>query len=212
MSFFRKALGKRQPATRAHPEWLIVGLGNPGGQYAKTKHNVGFMCTNRLAHRMGLRFRGSSWRADLASGLLRGIPVALAQPQTYMNESGQAVVRLTRHFRLKPDRVLLIYDEVDLPFGTIRIRPSGSAAGHRGMQSVIREMGTDEIARIRVGIGRGAGETRDHVLAEFLPDQGALLPQLCDHVADAVETTVVDGLTTAMNRFNGPIPAVGAPA
>jgi PTH1 family peptidyl-tRNA hydrolase len=204
MSFMRSVVRLRaKPKLAFQPAWLIVGLGNPGAQYAKTRHNVGFMCTNVLARRAEVRFRGSGKdRADTARAVIGTVPALLVQPVTYMNESGVAVARLCRSLNIRPDHVLLIYDEVDLPFGSIRIRAEGSAGGHRGVRSVIDSLRTNEFPRIRVGIGRGAQATRDYVLTEFAPHERARLPEMCAQVADAVEVIVSDGVVTAMNRFN----------
>lgn len=209
MSFVRSLakLRNRQPSTVVagqRADWLVVGLGNPGAQYAKTRHNIGFMCTNRVAHRFGVRFRSSSRdRADMASVIIGGQPVVLAQPQTYMNESGNAVSRLRKRFQLDPAHIILVYDDIDLPFATIRVRQGGTSGGQRGAQSVVEALQTTEVPRIRVGIGRGSGPAKDHVLAEFSGDERQQLPLVCDRVADIVEAMVTDGVVATMNRFNG---------
>ena len=204
MSFVRSLAKLRRHEPEANPEWLVVGLGNPGTQYAKTRHNVGFMCTNRIAQRLGSRFKSSSKdRADVARIAIAGVTVLLAQPQTYMNESGQAVARLARRYGLNPDRIVIVYDDVDLPALTVRVRQSGSAGGHRGVQSIIDAMRTSDFPRVRVGIGRGQGSTKDYVLTEFTPDERRQLPSVCDLVYDIVESIVSEGVVAAMNRFNG---------
>lgn len=204
MSFVRSIARLRKREETAHPEWVVVSLGNPGAQYARTRHNIGFMCANRLAQRAHTRFRHSSKdRADLATTSMAGVAVVVAQPQTYMNESGIAVRRLARHFDISPGRILVVYDDVDLPFGALRIREQGSAGGHKGMKSVIQELGTSDIPRIRVGIGRESGETRDYVLSQFSNGERRLLEPLCDRVAEVVQVVVTEGVTAAMNRFNG---------
>lgn len=191
----------KEPESGA-PRYLIVGLGNPGAGYEKTRHNIGFMSLNRMAQRAGIRFRSSKQRADVARGTIAGVPVLLAQPQTFMNDSGDAVQRVASYYRIPPDRVILIYDEIDLPFGKVRIRERGSAGGHRGVQSVIDHLKTTEIPRIRVGIGRGPGEAKNYVLSEFTASQRQVLPELCDRVADIVEGILSDGITKAMNEYN----------
>lgn len=191
----------KEPESGA-PQYLIVGLGNPGARYEKTRHNIGFMSLNRLAERAGIRFRSSKQRADIARGTIVGVPVLLAQPQTFMNDSGDAVQRLAAYYRIPADRIILIYDEIDLPFAKVRIRERGSAGGHRGVQSVIDHLKTNEIPRIRVGIGRGAGEAKNYVLGEFTSSQRQVLPELCDRVADIVERILADGVTAAMNAYN----------
>ncbi|HZT97951.1 MAG TPA: aminoacyl-tRNA hydrolase [Chloroflexota bacterium] len=190
---------------------LVVGLGNPGARYAKTRHNIGFMCVNRLAHIHGLQFRSSSRdRSDVAQGIIGGIPVVLAQPQTFMNDSGQAVVRLCRHHGVTPEGVILLYDDLDLPFATVRVRAGGSAGGHRGVQSVIDHLGSREIPRVRVGIGRGPGDPIDYVLSTFRPEEVAELESLCDSVAGIVEFILREGVQAAMNRYNGSAPRARA--
>ncbi len=186
------------------PSNLIVGLGNPGSRYAKTRHNVGFMCVNRLARRWDLGFRSSSRdRSDVARGAVDGAEVILAQPQTFMNESGQSVSLLCRHHGLEASQLILIYDDLDLPFGTLRIRSAGGAGGHRGVQSIIDHLGTNAIPRIRVGIGRGSGNPVDYVLHNFAPEEQAKLPEICEAVSDIVEFILDRGVEAAMNHFNG---------
>jgi PTH1 family peptidyl-tRNA hydrolase len=203
MSFVRSLARLRQKPQSKQPEWLLVGLGNPGAQYAKTRHNIGFMCLNRLAHRVGARFRSSARdRADVVETSVAGVPAMLAQPQTYMNDSGVAVSRMVKRLRIDPTRVLLIYDDVDLPFSSVRIRAEGSSGGHRGVQSVIDSLQTSELPRVRVGIGRGGAGTKEYVLTEFSADERRRLPAICDLVSDIVETIVTDGVVGAMNRYN----------
>lgn len=181
---------------------LVVGLGNPGGKFEGTRHNIGFMVAERLAERHGLRFKGSKHRADIARGMIAGVPVLLAMPLTYMNESGNAVSRLLSYYRIPLDRLLVVYDEIDLPFGTLRLRPSGSAAGNRGMRSIIQAVGSEEFARLRLGVGRPRGEAVSHVLGRFPPEQAAQLPGLLDIAGDAVEAVITEGVEPSMNRFN----------
>ncbi|HZS93323.1 MAG TPA: aminoacyl-tRNA hydrolase [Chloroflexota bacterium] len=181
---------------------LIVGLGNPGPQYERTRHNVGFMTANVLARRYHLNFRSSKQRADVARGAIGGRSVILAQPMTYMNESGNAVSRLLQYYKIPATDLLVIADDLNLPFGTLRIRPSGSSGGQKGVQSVIDTIGTDEFARLRLGIGRPRGETIDYVLNRFPPAEEALLPKLLDVAADAVEAVLTRGVKDAMNSYN----------
>jgi PTH1 family peptidyl-tRNA hydrolase len=181
---------------------LVAGLGNPGTRFEGTRHNIGFMAVERLAQRHGLRFKGSKQRADVARGPVAGVPCLLAMPLTYMNESGNAVSRLLAYYRVPLDRLLVVYDEIDLPFGTLRLRPAGSAAGNRGIQSIIHSVGSDEFARLRLGVGRPRGEAVSHVLGRFPPEQEKLLPQLLDTACDAVESVLTEGVEATMNRFN----------
>jgi len=185
--------------------FLIVGLGNPGEEYAKNKHNVGFQSVKYLADRHGLSFNEKLHKARVATGMIRGQRVVLAKPFTYMNESGQSVAALVRWYKLDPaSELLVIYDDLDLPFETIRIRANGSAGGQNGMKSIIQLLGTSDIPRVRVGIGRppAGWQVKDYVLSNWSREQTEKLPALYGRVADAVETFITDGLTLAMTRFN----------
>ena len=147
---------------------LLVGLGNPGPKYARTRHNVGFMVADLLAQEFGLDFRpAAKFQAEIA----KGAGIILAKPQTSMNLSGQSVAQLARFHRVSPENITIIYDDLDLPLGTIRYRATGSSGGHNGMKSIIAALGSQDFPRLRIGIGRPAGRkaAADHVLAPFLP-------------------------------------------
>jgi PTH1 family peptidyl-tRNA hydrolase len=185
--------------------FLIVGLGNPGEEYAKNKHNVGFQCVKHLADRHGLSFSEKLHKARVATGMIRGQRVVLAKPFTYMNDSGQSVAALVRWYKLDPSsELLVIYDDLDMPFESIRIRANGSAGGQNGMKSIIQLLGTQQIPRVRVGIGRppAGWQVKDYVLSNWSREQAEKLPALYSRVGDAVETLIADGLTLAMTRFN----------
>lgn len=187
--------------------FLIVGLGNPGEEYARNRHNVGFQCVKYIADRHGLRFGEKQHKARIASGTIAGQRVVLAKPFTFMNDSGQSVAALARWYKIEPSRELLvIYDELDLPFGTLRMRPGGSAGGHNGMKSIIQLLGTQDFPRLRVGIGRPphGGETKGWVLNNWGGGEAELLPQIYTRVADAVDSFIRDGVVLAMNRVNAP--------
>jgi PTH1 family peptidyl-tRNA hydrolase len=181
--------------------YLVVGLGNPGARFERTRHNVGFMVANELAHRTGATFRSSRQRADIAKGMLEGLPLIVARPVTFMNLSGTAVSRLVQYYHVPLARLLIVCDDMDLPFGTLRIRPSGSSGGNNGLKSVIEELGTQEFARMRIGVGRPRGEAIDHVLSRFPSQQERMLPQLIRVAADAVPTALRD-VRAAMNEYN----------
>ena len=185
--------------------YLIVGLGNPGEKYAKNRHNVGFQSLGYLADRHRLTFDEKQGKARIASGAIAGHRVVLAKPFTYMNASGQAVAPLARWHKLDLRRELLvIYDDLDLPFGALRLRASGSAGGQNGMKSIIEQLATQEFPRLRVGIGRPpeAWETIDYVLGNWSRAEVDQLPDLYARVAEAVELFVAEGVVAAMNRVN----------
>ncbi|MCS6881502.1 MAG: aminoacyl-tRNA hydrolase [Oscillochloridaceae bacterium] len=185
--------------------WLIVGLGNPGERYARTRHNIGFEALDVLARRHGLEFRGKQARSLVAEGTIAGQRVALAKPQTFMNLSGQAVSALRNWYKIDPARELLvIYDDLDLPFAKLRLRERGSAGTHNGMRSIVQQLGNGEFPRLRVGIGQPPGkmDPAAYVLSRFSREEEEALPALLDTVADAVEVVLREGLVAAMNRYN----------
>ncbi|RMF27929.1 MAG: aminoacyl-tRNA hydrolase [Chloroflexi bacterium] len=186
--------------------WLIVGLGNPGRRYARHRHNVGFRCLDRLAARHGLTFDRVQHRALLALGSIADRAVVLAKPQTFMNESGRAVAPLVRAYQVPLERLLVVYDDLDLPPGTIRLRPEGGSGGHRGMRSIIEALGSQDFPRLRVGIGRPPGrmDPADYVLQDLSPEEEELFDQVCDRVAEAIHCWLTEGITLAMSRYNGP--------
>jgi PTH1 family peptidyl-tRNA hydrolase len=182
---------------------LVAGLGNPGREYADTRHNVGFMVADELARR-----HGGSWRAkfsgDLAEMRLDGLRLAVLKPQTYMNESGRSVGAAARFFRVEPESILVVHDEVDLEPGRLQARLGGGLAGHNGLRSVAQHLGTPEFARLRIGVGRPErGDPRpvaDFVLSPFPTEVD--VEGLVARAADAVETVAHDGVEEAQNRFN----------
>jgi PTH1 family peptidyl-tRNA hydrolase len=184
---------------------LIVGLGNPGSSYAGTRHNVGFWVIDRLAGRHGVPVSARDYRSRVGRGVIDGQRVTLLKPQTYMNLSGEAVGRARRDLRLDPPDVLVVYDEVDLPPGRIRVRADGGAAGHRGVSSIIEALGGKDFARIRVGIGRpGAAKVSpDYVTGKPTAEERQVLEEAVERAADAVEVWLREGVHEAMNRFNG---------
>ena len=190
---------------------LVVGLGNPGSQYAETRHNIGWMVLDRLADRAGRSGRGRQRDASESIQLrYKGLDLILAKPLTYMNDSGVAVRKLLARDRILLLDVLVIADDFALPFGKLRFRESGSHGGHNGLRSIIEELGTEKIARLRVGIGEPGRTAIDHVLSRFAADERTRLPILLDAAADAVEAWARDGTSKAANRFNAF--EMGAPA
>jgi PTH1 family peptidyl-tRNA hydrolase len=183
-----------------------MGLGNPGEEYAKTRHNIGFQCLNELARRHGLAFDNKIAKSRVATGSIGGQRVALAKPFTYMNVIGQAAVGLCRWYKVPPEQnLLVVYDDLDLPFGALRLRERGSAGTHNGMKSIVAQLGTQAFPRIRVGIGQGppGRDAASYVLGRFTRDEEAALPELHSRAADAIETVLREGFTAAMNRYNG---------
>jgi peptidyl-tRNA hydrolase, PTH1 family len=209
----------RNPGETNAP-FLIVGLGNPGPRYASTRHNVGFLVVDELARRHGLRLSGRQANAHYARGDIAGTKVILAQPQTYMNNSGQAVRALASYYKVPPERVLIIYDEVALPTGTIRVREKGTSAGHNGVKSVIQHMGTEAVPRIRVGVDRPNDPRHgqiDWVLGRFSREEQPVIEDAIGRAADAVEYILSNGYERAMNVYNtaeqqAPAPKKNKPA
>jgi PTH1 family peptidyl-tRNA hydrolase len=184
---------------------LVVGLGNPGPKYVATRHNVGFMAVDELARRHGLRFSTKQADAEIARGEIGGTRVILARPQTYMNDSGRAVGALARFYKLPSSRVVVIYDELDLPVGTIRMREKGSANGHNGLKSVIQHLGTQNFPRIRIGISRPAisdYKQIDWVLGRFTKDEQEVMDGTIPRAAEAIESIISMGMERAMNKYN----------
>ena len=183
---------------------LIVGLGNPGKEYEGTPHNLGFLVIDRVAERNGIRIGRKDSMALVGQGQIEGKAVMLAKPQTYMNLSGPAVKRLLEKNEMAPADLLVVYDELDLPWGSLRIRPGGSHGGHRGIESVIRETGTQDFPRVRLGI-HGGQRQRDGariVLGGFNRAQKQELDELLDYAARAVESVIADGVEKSMTNFN----------
>lgn len=184
------------------PEWLIVGLGNPGPEYAHTRHNVGFDVVERLAARHRVKMETRKHRAVYGVGTVAGTAMALAKPLTYMNLSGQAVAPLLREFGLGPDRLLVVADELDFPVGRVQLRPKGGPAGHNGHRSLIGALGTEEYARVRIGIDKGEGATVDHVLNRFSPDERRLIDEVFERCIAGIERLPEGGVAAAMNVIN----------
>lgn len=188
--------------------YLVVGLGNPGPSYAETRHNVGTMVVDLLAARLGAKFkahrRGRAEVIEARLGDPPGTRAVLAKPRSYMNESGGPVASLATFYKVDPERVIVVYDELDLPFGTLRVKRGGGVNGHNGVKSVREALGTAEFCRVRLGIGRPPGriDPATFVLKPFTPTERRDLDFEVDRAADAVEALVVDGLTYAQNHYN----------
>ncbi|MFZ0533427.1 MAG: aminoacyl-tRNA hydrolase [Anaerolineales bacterium] len=193
-----------QPLKHQGP-FLIAGLGNPGRQFVRNRHNVGFMLLNRLSGRLGENFGQVQSKALITKTTYLGERVILVKPQTYMNNSGAAVSSLLHFYKVPLENLLVAYDDVDLPLGTLRLRPTGGSAGQKGMQSIIERLGTEEFPRLRIGTGRPPGrmEAADYVLQDFPTDESDLLADTLDRAVEAVLTFIQYGLERAMNSYNG---------
>jgi PTH1 family peptidyl-tRNA hydrolase len=193
---------RRQPAVP--PRYLIVGLGNPGAEYQNTRHNVGFRALDLLAEEHRIDARKFEKRALVGYGTICDEAVVLAKPQTFMNLSGESVAPLMRMLELQPRDVIVVYDEMDLPVGRIRVRPGGSAGGHRGLKSLIQHLRTEEFPRVRIGVGRpGTGAAViEHVLSKFERDEIEPIRDSVRRAVEAVEAILAEGVEAAMNRYN----------
>jgi len=184
--------------------YLIVGLGNPDPEFKMNRHNVGFMVLDKLAALLGESFGRVKFESLIAQAQYEEERLVLAKPRTYMNLSGRAVGALMRFHKLPPERLLVIYDEVDIPFDSLRIRPEGGSAGHKGMKSVIESLGTQDFPRMRVGIGKAPGKkkTPSHVLQDFSAKEQEILPIVLQDAAEAALKFVSHGISEAMNQHN----------
>jgi PTH1 family peptidyl-tRNA hydrolase len=183
---------------------LIAGLGNPGPKYAANRHNVGFRCVERLGIALSLTFDKDQKQARVALGDFDGRRVVLAKPQTFMNESGRAIVPLTRFYKVQLECLLVVYDDLDLPLGTVRLRPEGGSGGHKGIRSIIEHLGTRDFPRLRIGIGRPPGrmDPAAYVLQDFSADEESLLEETLERAVAAIETWLRQGIEVAMDRYN----------
>ena len=193
------------PRTGTPADVLVIGLGNPGAEYERTKHNVGAEVVELLAKRHGARLRKGKERARVDEVRIAGKRVALAIPNTYMNDSGDAVRLLVRRFGVEPEQVVVIHDELDLPVAALRVKSGGGLAGHNGLRSIAAHLHSDAFQRIRIGVGKPTSKERgaDHVLSKFSKRDRAEVDVTIEQAADAVELIASDGIGPAMNRFNG---------
>jgi PTH1 family peptidyl-tRNA hydrolase len=189
--------------------YLLIGLGNPGREYKDNRHNVGFMFIDRLIIRLDARGLKVQSKAIVTSAAYEDRKLILAKPQTYMNLSGQAAQGLLHFYKLPVENMLIAHDDLDIPFGTIRIRPGGGPGGQRGMASTIEQLGTKDFPRLRIGIGRPPGRMNpaDYVLQNFSREEIKMLSEIIDRAVDAALTFVTDGLNKAMNKYNGSMEA-----
>jgi PTH1 family peptidyl-tRNA hydrolase len=188
----------------ADERWLVAGLGNPGPRYAGNRHNAGLMVADLLAARLGSGFRRDRSRTQAASGRLAGLPVIIAKPMSFMNVSGGPLAALSNFYKIPPDRTVVLHDELDLAFGTIRLKAGGGDNGHNGLRSVTSALHTRDYYRVRIGIGRPGGrqDPADFVLTDFSAAERKELPLVTELAADAVETLLRSGLAAAQNQIH----------
>jgi len=184
--------------------FLVLGLGNPGRRYEKTRHNAGFLVLDRLAARTGTPLSERQFKAEVGKTSMYGSTVILAKPQTFMNLSGESAVSLRGYFKVADDDIVVIHDEVDLPFGDVRVKKGGGHGGHNGLRDLHSRLGGGNYIRVRFGVSRPPPEwdTADYVLGNWTTQENKLLDELVDRAADAVECVLRDGIDTAMQRFN----------
>ncbi len=201
-----RLLKKPQPETDL-TTYLIAGFGNPGREYMHTRHNVGFMTIDRLCKKLDVFLGKMQANALTATYKDKSFRIILAKPQTYMNLSGQSVSGLLNFYKIPMERLLVMHDDLDVPFGSLRIRPSGGSGGQKGLGSTIDRLGTQDFARLRIGIGRPPGrmDSADYVLQSFSAADQQILDSVLDSAAEAALLFVREGLDTAMNRFNGSV-------
>ena len=190
---------------------LIVGLGNPGRGYANNRHNIGFICLNHFARRQGIKFDRKKGKARIGIGEVANNKMVIAKPQTHMNLSGQSVSRLVKKFGINLNNLVIIHDDLDLPLGKIRIRQGGSSGGHKGVDSIINELESQDFSRLRIGIGRpttiGDAEITEadiiaYVLSDFTPEEKQTITQVIPRVSEAIYYLLTEGVTSAMNKYN----------
>ena len=194
--------------------WLVAGLGNPGKKYARNRHNVGFMVVEMLAERWSMPAWREKFGGETTSGRLGSDKAILLKPMEYMNHSGFAVTRAARFHDVEPERIIVVHDEIDLPFGRLRLKAGGGHGGHNGLRSIVAQLGSRDFLRVRLGVGKpertdggpGDGKVSRHVLSDFTADQQSELETLLRSSADAVEAIIDGGIREAMNKFNGLAP------
>lgn len=187
--------------------YLIVGLGNPGIKYRKTRHNFGFMVVDALAEDLKLPLKKLKYKAMIGEGRLGDSKIILARPLTYMNNSGDSVWQLAKFFKVPNENIIVAHDDLDLPLGVLRLRPGGGASGQRGVASIIQKLGIQDFARVRLGISRPPGQMDpvDYVLEKFLPNEEKLRDIVIKEAVEAIQVFVREGLSMAMNKYNGDV-------
>ena len=187
--------------------FLIIGLGNPGAEYRQNRHNIGFMVIDQLAQVLSIPLQRVKFKAITGTGKFEGRRVILAKPQTYMNASGESVGPLSRYFKVPLNQLMVVHDDLDIPFGSLRIRPMGGTSGQKGMKSIVEKLGSQDFPRMRIGIGRPPGrmDPADYVLQNFKNEELATRDEVLDSATAAIKLFILEGLDKAMNTFNGEI-------
>lgn len=191
---------------RSSVSWLIVGLGNPGSQYDRTRHNAGFLALDRLAEQLGAKVNRVRFRAMTAQATIGGEKVLLMKPQTFMNASGLSVQPAAAFYKIPPERILVLFDDISLPPGKVRIRAEGSAGGHNGLKSIISALGSQAFPRVKIGVGEKPHpdyDLKDWVLSKPSAQESKLIDSALDHAVSAVEVILKDGCAAAASKFNG---------
>ena len=185
--------------------YIIAGLGNPGLRYANSRHNIGFIALDMLADKLGIEVKKAKHKALIGEGFYQGEKILLAKPQTYMNLSGESILDLRNWYKVKDSRIIIIYDDIDLDVGVVRIRPSGSAGTHNGMKSIIYQLNSRDFPRVRLGIGRPpeGWDLKDYVLSTFKDEEIPPLKEACQRAVEGVELIISKGVNYAMSRCNG---------
>ena len=205
MAFFRKRQTDASPRP-GKPEYIIAGLGNPGREYEYSRHNTGFLCLDVLCNRCGVKPDRLKFNALTDVARVADVPCLLMRPQTYMNNSGQAIRDAAVFYKIPPERVIVIYDDISLPMGVLRIRLKGSAGGHNGIKSIISQLGTDVFPRLKLGVGERKDpdeDLKDHVLGKLSKEELTVLRETMDRAVSAVELIVQGKPEEAMNKYNG---------
>lgn len=205
MAFFKKKTVSAAMAV-GKPEFIIAGLGNPGKQYELTHHNAGFLCMDILCNKLGVRCDKVKWQALVTTAVVNGHPCLLMRPQTYMNNSGDAIKQAADFYKIPPEKIIVLFDDISIPFGSLRIRKKGSAGGHNGIKSIIFQLNSDQFPRIKLGIGERANaddDLKDYVLSKFSKEQCEALKKSFERAVCALELMVDGNVDGAMNQYNG---------
>ena len=201
MSLFEKWKTNRSPS--GAPEFLIVGLGNPGPKYEFTRHNAGFLCMDLLAQQLGVKIDRIKFKSVVADVAIEGSRCILMKPQTFMNNSGEAVRDAANFYKIPPEHIIILFDDISLPPGKLRIRRKGSDGGHNGIKNIIAHLGTDKFPRVKVGVGAPEHDIVDWVIGSFSAQERKVIDGVLDRALGAAECIITDGVSAAQNRYNG---------